>query len=237
MLDKAKVKEIPMLFTDEMANACRTGIKTETRRLRGLEEVNQSPENWEYKYPEKDRLVFLNKEDGQLYYMKNHYGLEGDVIWVREAWKGTLIPDNYQKPMRCIQYRSDLSIKMIDDSEFEWFDNRFKDGKFKWEPNMFLRRVFARTFLSRTFIRCERLQDITPESAVAEGIYIEKLSDGINLTCPARWRYSSEGMDIVFPRPEQAYKALWELINGPESWETNPWVIVVGFQKVDNYEQ
>lgn len=225
-----------MLFTDNMANACRTGIKTETRRLRGLNEVNKDPGNWEYLLTEGDRHEFLNKTDGHLYRFKNHYGNTGDVIWVREAWKGTLVPDNYQKPMRCIQYRSDLGIKIIDESQHQWFDNRFKDGKFKWEPNMFLRRVFARTLLLRTFTRCERLQDITEEGAIAEGIYVEKLSDGINPTCPPRWRYSNDGKDNVWAKPSHAYKALWELINGEESWEANPWVVVVGFAKTDSHE-
>lgn len=235
MLDKAKVKEIPMLFTDEMANACRTGIKTETRRLRGLEEVNKNPDEWQYLLTENGYHEFVNK-DGYIYKFKNHYGQEGDVIWVREAWKGTLVPDNYQKPIRCIQYRSDLWLKMIDEAEFEWFDNRFKDGRFKWEPNMFLRRVFARTFLRRTFIRCERLQDITEDGAKAEGANMDKLSDGINYACPTRWGYWNDSNKDIYPRPTQAYKALWESINGAGSWEANPWVIVVGFQKIDNYE-
>lgn len=225
MIDKTKVKEIPMLFTDEMANACRTGIKTETRRLRGLEEVNKTPDEWVFKYSNAEYHEFLNKTTGHIWQLKNHYGKEGDVIWVREAWRGTLIPDYYQKPMRCIEYRSDLSVKILTPDQYEWFDNRFKDGKFKWEPNMFLRRVFARTFLSRTFIRCERLQDITPESAIAEGIGRCISSDG-----PMYKNYSFTHPSYMLSA-NTSYKTLWESINGPGSWESNPWVIVVGFEK------
>jgi len=230
MSDKPKVKEIPMLFTDEMANACRTGIKTETRRLRGLDEINKNPDNWEFKYPEKDRLVFLNKEDGQLYYMKNHYGQEGDVIWVREAWKGTMAPVN-DKPCPHIQYRSDNSIVFIPTQELEWFHERFTYGKFKWEPNMFLRRVFARTFLRRTFTKCERLMDITDEAAIKEGIIEFTKDETVFKYGLERWEWAAMPYTAV-----KAYQKLWESINGPDSWKANPWVVIVGFTKIENYE-
>jgi hypothetical protein len=78
-------------------------------------------------------------------------------------------------------------------------------------------RWASRILLEVVSVRVERLQDISKADAMAEGV--------------AEWKTYLHGLQ---PSMEHcyAYEDLWESINGPGSWETNPWVWVVEFKRV-----
>ena len=71
-------------------------------------------------------------------------------------------------------------------------------------------RWASRILLEVTGVRVERLRDISANDAVAEGAI--------------DWATGPT-------HPRQDYRALWESINGPGSWDANPWVWVVEFKK------
>jgi len=85
-----------------------------------------------------------------------------------------------------------------------------KDYKLKVSPSMFMPRWASRISLEVVSVRVERLNEISEADAVAEGI-------------PA---FPSSPSNI----PAMQYQSLWESINGPGSWEKNPWVWVVEFR-------
>lgn len=71
--------------------------------------------------------------------------------------------------------------------------------------------------LEITSVRVERLQDISEADAIAEGVNVHPDHYGK----PRTSLYS----------PVQAFRYLWESINGPESLDANPWVWVVSFRR------
>ena len=88
----------------------------------------------------------------------------------------------------------------------------------RWHPSIHMRRIDSRITLEITSVRVERLQEISADDARAEG-------------CP----------DKPVPGAEQAsvdllaklwYHDLWEQINGPASWDANPWVWAIEFRRV-----
>ena len=81
-------------------------------------------------------------------------------------------------------------------------------------------RWASRITLEITGVRVERLQDIDISAAQAEGV-----SDTGSLIL------DSAGNEQGGPIAE--YAVLWEQINGPGSWDANPWVWVVEFRKVE----
>lgn len=93
----------------------------------------------------------------------------------------------------------------------------------RWKPSIHMPKEAARIFLEITNVRVERLQDITQTDAEKEGVLI----DDEGLAC---MNYISNEFDM-FP-PEESFRTLWQSINGPESWEANPWVWVIEFKKV-----
>lgn len=74
-------------------------------------------------------------------------------------------------------------------------------------------RWASRITLGITSIRVERLHDISRGDAMAEGCPFTNMAEG--------------------PNPRQWYADLWGQINGPGSWDLNPWVWVVEFKRVE----
>lgn len=73
-------------------------------------------------------------------------------------------------------------------------------------PSIHMPRCLSRITLEVTGVRVERLQDISEADAIAEGIGHGDVDAAV-----------------------ADYAALWEQINGPGSWDANPWVWVVSF--------
>ena len=78
-----------------------------------------------------------------------------------------------------------------------------------------------RITLEITGVRVERLQDISDADAWSEGI---NASLALSMGCTT-------------DAARAAYSELWESINGPGSWDANPWVWVVEFKRVDAQAQ
>lgn len=83
---------------------------------------------------------------------------------------------------------------------------------FKYKPSIFMPRWASRITLEITGIRVERLQEISNKDAIAEGVKYDVSKEG-------GW-------------PVSRYKALWESINGKDSWEANPFVWVTEFKRL-----
>ena len=86
---------------------------------------------------------------------------------------------------------------------------------------------YVRTKLEIVSIRVERLHDITEEECFREGI------DADNEDYQAAEHYQLGGSPIQGGSPAKfAFIALWQRINGQESWNGNPWVWRIEFKKL-----
>lgn len=81
-----------------------------------------------------------------------------------------------------------------------------------WKPSIHMPRWASRITLEIVSVRLERLQDISRGDAMAEGCPFPNMAQGAD---PRNW-----------------YADLWNSINGPDTWATNPWVWVVEFKRV-----
>lgn len=144
------------------------------------------------------------------------YGALGDRLWVREAWRTVKEADD--TPPRDM----DAAYRLWYEADAHADHHAHQLGYGKLRPGMFMPRWASRITLEVTGVRVERLQAISPEDAIAEGIE----------------RHDDDGVTYYGPfnagdcRPEVAYRTLWELINGPGSWDANPCVWVVEFKRV-----
>ena len=86
----------------------------------------------------------------------------------------------------------------------------------KWKPSIHMPRRVCRLELEVMGVRIERLHEITEEDAKAEGAPLHPF----------------EHLPLGFKTHKEGFKNLWHSINGEESWNANPFVWVVTFEKL-----
>lgn len=218
------MKERPILFSGPMVRALLAGTKTQTRRVckpaATLSAVVEVPD------PLERGQVYngshFGDEDGEAQFACP-YGGRGERLWVREAFckiigqSGGWIETDYRATYtHGFRLGDSLGIRK------------------KWTPSIHMPRDASRITLEITGVRVERLQDINEADAIAEGI--ERADDFFGCRC---WRAYDEpkGSDVVFPDdPIGSYASLWMSINGPGSWDANPWVWVLEFRRINSKE-
>jgi hypothetical protein len=155
------------------------------------------------------------------------YGKPGDQLWLREAWRTYAsldgIPPRDIAPGAGIQYEA-LGTSLPGDK------GDYLLGMGRYRPSMFMPRWASRILLEITSVRVERLLDISEADAQAEGVERRIIGEG--------WReYGLDKQTEACGTPplisaKESFYSLWESINGPGSWDANPWVWCIEFKKV-----
>ena len=195
----------PLLVSDPLIHPISTGRKTETRRTNGLDWVNELPDAWEFVAQEGKTFHFKRKDQPESAAINSRYGLPGDTLWVRENW---YVDRGYSAlmPRHIPQRPSVRRGYTADGPRPQWA------GKVR--PSLFMPRWLSRFTLEITAVKVERVQEITEEGAAREGFLPEYLGEFSGFNYPARTWYMNT----------------WKNLNGPDSWDLNPWVWVVSFQ-------
>jgi hypothetical protein len=210
------MNEKPILFSGPMVRAILSGQKTQTRRVMKIQPpVEDRRHRWAITVRGGECAWGRDpwyKSDPMNHLVEGRcrctFGAAGTNLWVKE----THCPG--AGLAKCSSADLALSVMAPAGSApapevIYRADGAVLPAGVKWRPSIFMRRAYSRINLLVTDIRVERLQDITEADAQAEG-------------CP--------GDEDTHPLTE--YEALWEEINGSESWTLNPWVWVVSFKRV-----
>lgn len=201
----------PILFNTEMVQAILEGRKTVTRRV-----IKPQPEgDGTAPEPLKTRPGYWNAWGDDLVY-KQPYKI-GDVLYVRETWQ--FIP--------CIDcglndHGACRSAPMIyEDKEaisegcFVYKEDYPEPERICWHPSIHMPKQAARIFLRVTGVRPERLREMVLGDVLMEGITETDTYEGT-------WDRWHETWDSTLkPSDRPIY-----------GWEANPWVWVVGFERV-----
>lgn len=111
-------------------------------------------------------------------------------------------------------------------SDLTWVylaDWSITDGP-RWRPSIHMPRVASRITLEIVSVRVERLQDISEEDAIAEGVTADCPGTPNGLHPPTK--------DCSLWSARNSFAHLWDQINGKGSWALNPWVWVVTFKRM-----
>lgn len=200
-------KERGMIFNAEMVRAILSGQKTQTRRIVKCDFQEIAGRNDVSLWPWREDC-----EHAEDYWYPCPHGNVGDRIWVRETWAeaGGNAPELQL-------YRANYP-----DHVPSHYENLKPLEEIRWTPSIHMPRWASRILLEITNVRVERLNDISEQDAIAEGIE----------------RYSDDGIVYYGPygkgdcRPERAFSDLWKSIYGNENWEKNQWVWVIEFKRV-----
>lgn len=184
------MNERPILFSGPMVRAILEGRKTQTRRVMNPQPVDQDENGWYVQVPVTDA-----RAPGMVFYERKYfhcpYGQPGDQLWVRET---------FDDVHGSVLYRANPE----DAEDFPPCGGK----RCHWKPSIFMPRWASRITLEIVGVRVERVQEITPDDARAEGV--EHL-------------YA----------PRNAFANLWDSINAKRGygWDSNPWVWVVEFRR------
>ena len=100
-----------------------------------------------------------------------------------------------------------------------------------WLNKMFVRADLMPHQIRITGIRCERLQDISDEDCMKEGVvdvtYFKSGGRPYELFALPGHEYEE-----TFNTPRQAFAALIDKVSGRGTWDRNPWVVVYEFELV-----
>jgi hypothetical protein len=220
-------KERPILFSAPMVKAILDGSKTQTRRI--AKEFTEDQSGILKRFPRQKGCK---------------YGEVGQKLWVRETWA----PVNsecgpgfaYRANSAFIQPKYDgpdfgagpsFNYDKYPGEYTMWYTDLFRgEPGHPWKPSLHMPRWASRILLEITDIRVERLQDISEDDAIAEGIKRSPHGNG------DQWLDYPLGSSAAgWTDPRDSYKSLWESINGPDSWDANPWVWVVCFKDISDF--
>lgn len=201
----------PILFSAPMVRAILAGQKTQTRRaLRRqfalgalpVEMPKTTPEGWVVNG--HSGVWWCDAEANPEEAVRCPYGMPGDRLWVREShwfFQDECDPVTGYTP----------PVMTVDDVEYRADGESTRHG---WRPSIHMPRWASRITLVITGVRVERLQAIREADAMAEGAEPTLVPpDG------GSWPHV------------EGFETLWKSINGAESWDANPWVWVVEFER------
>jgi hypothetical protein len=168
------------------------------------------------------------------------------TLWVRETHAQFAVGNRTGVSPQCVAYRATCD----DDGGFDYVNNGDEVMHLKvtkWTPSIFMPRWASRTNLTPIQARLMRLQDITDEDAVAEGVtftdYGRTGARGV-LDAPRTlpgWCYGpSMSYGECFYSARHAFANCWNRLHGgprwnlepgPSPWDLNPWVWAYTFRK------
>ena len=162
------------------------------------------------------------------------FGLEmlpikvGNLLWVRENFRlrsmwDDLSPINcgYHNGVRAVGYPATMTEAQCKDA----------GAGGRCRPSIHMPMWASRITLRVTDVRVQRLQDISEEDAVAEGIEQDPETGGY-------WGGAGTGVGGATPRYTSAivaFKRLWDSINEKRGygWDKNPWVAAYTFEVIN----
>ncbi|EKN3715428.1 TPA: hypothetical protein ACLH5A_000426 [Yersinia enterocolitica] len=203
------MNEKPILFNAEMVNAILSGRKTQTRRIMKVQPAECNHTHWpEYPNPE-----------WKLYDRGWNCAVCGNGVSLTERdVTGIICP--LGKPGDRLWVREAFAAGLCTESTLAYRATHktedLEEGwgeTIKWTPSIHMPRWASRINLLITGVRVERLQDISDADASAEGCKISSMQSG-------------ECLSDMFAR-------LWKSIYGDESWQANPWVWVINFERME----
>ncbi|ENO6831274.1 hypothetical protein ACS3L3_002742 [Klebsiella pneumoniae] len=234
------MKERGMIFNADMVRAILDGRKTQTRRI-----MKPQPEpcprggHW---WPSNVFKTMLHVEDemqngkggwGGLVGDACPFGDVGDRIWVRETWAeaGASAPD-----LKLYRANYPEHVPSI-------YENVPPAEEIRWTPSLHMPRWASRILLEITDVRVERLNAISEEDAIAEGMQ--------GVICPcckgdseySTSQYDAETLAVVDEIPCRACESnrgkfftLWDSIYGYGQHCIGEWVWVIEFKRVEGGE-
>lgn len=209
---------LPILFNTEMVRAILDGQKTATRRVIKDNVLGILNSPYHKEHPEvQDEVLIMKLQPCQ----------QGDILYVRETW-------SFLPCVECMDEGPSCNINPVvyDDGDcesegcFVYKASHPRPERVRWTPSIHMPKEAARIWLKMTGVRAKRLQDITGQDILQEGV-----------NC-----HVHQEADYFDGNQKMMFAELWDsTIRKPElkryGWDANPWVWVIEFERCEKPEE
>lgn len=211
------------MFDDHFAltRAVLEGRKTMTRRIVSI------PDTWHgidvcAISPDTDKRSLLLYDADEFLIEDRNTGLCGQVMPLYKIGEEVAVAQKYKDimPYLADSFRQPSPDYMMD-----------KPG---YNNKMFVRADLMPNRICITSVRVERIQDISEDDCLREGIYKQEPRPGVPAlyafeTCTDQ--YGSTLAKRWYVSPREAFAELIDKVSGKGTWDRNPWVFVYEFEK------
>lgn len=200
---------IPILFNTDMVQAILENRKCATRRR--LKFLRGKNPNWTGYI--RDGLMLYNGTNEPCIRPARYK--VGDYLYVRETWNISCANCEMDCPAACsaprYRYKADMEGETED----------------KWRPSIHMPKEAARIFLRVKNVRVERIQDMTLDDFLNEGVVLrpEAFNDPMNAYLQAKDQFIEIWNSTLKKNELNTY-----------GWDANPWVWVIEFERYDKPE-
>ncbi len=227
----------PILFNTDMVQAILAGRKTVTRRL-----VRPT-----YRADESGFKVMTNLGTGERQAEKiddeertfdpPRYVIPayqpGDILYVRETWAFKCCLDcehcNFDPIPRTDEVCTQHKTPIMHEDKYYATEGCYiyradypRPDRIIWRPSIHMPKDAARIWLEITDVNIQRLQEMTLDDFLSEGvlIHLEAYNDPYNAYMHARRIFTSIWDSTILPQDKDKY-----------GWAANPWVWVYDFKR------
>ncbi|WP_195252083.1 hypothetical protein [Hoylesella timonensis] len=200
-----------IMFNDKflLTQAVLNGTKTMTRRLLKVPKTCNGKEVYSFNILTNNAgtqcVDLVDENEVVLGSWKPHYEV-GEVVAIAQSYK-----------------------EVYPNADFEMVGDGFMKESSGWTNKMFVKADLMPHHIIITDVKVERLQDITNEDCLKEGVW-QFCYDKDLFYVSKDIGYADT---VAFP---SSHEAFWYLINkicGKDTWERNPWVEAYTFETVD----
>ena len=240
-----EIKERPILFSAPMVRAILEGQKTMTRRVAKPQPKmvtgsgKRVYESADFKKSWED-ISGTGEGSG---YSDCPYGKPGDRLVVKET---SYAYGRWIKQFSATKNRDEWFFQDMTtlegkaykyaDSPPENVEQKRVENAVGWHkrPSLFMPYYASRITLEITDVRVERLRDISEADAIAEGVesWVEDRMKSRPTHYKIYYQTNPKDPDFYSSTAKVSFETLWQSINGPESWEQNPFVWVIEFKRI-----
>lgn len=217
--------ERPIIFNGDMVRAILRGEKTQTRRPVKPQPVflpDALPPRWRWK---SRRFIaeWVDMAGGLGMQDFCPFGQPYDRLWGRETWR-LADPDGDDAVSEDVYGPYAPFVGANGSRKIRWRviyratspESHPKYGKALWTPSIHMPRWASRITLEITDVRVERVQDITADEAIKEGV-VDPIMGTYGLS------------------PKTVFRDMWNDIYAERGlgWNENPWVWAITFRRVE----
>ena len=207
-----------IMFNDKycLTKAVLDGTKTMTRRKFTLTLDKEVDGKLIRVYPSKvffDNGKWLFDYEGRIYNLpKENYPRYkvGEVVAIAQSYESIMDESVRNSALPCRSFADDHCDEA------------------GWNNKMFVRADLMKHRIRIIDVKVERLQDISDEDCLCEGI--EEHFNGIQYVLKTNAGYCYQH---PFDTPREAFASLIDKVSGKGTWESNPWVVAYSFELVD----